>query len=136
MTERSHLSQVSRRLNYLVRLRSAFAPFRTAVESLKEPTLETEDRRRLLTLWRPCQRRLDRLLDLGAAGPGLDPLRQEIEDSLRDEVVSLPALVDLAAAFDQACEALLLRLGEELQVVADHVAERPVSEGGPDEPGV
>lgn len=124
MMEPTQAVHVSRCLTHLLRLRSAFAPFRATVESLGREALETEDRRQLLTLWRPCQRRLDRLLDATAGeagrGAGLDPLRQEVEDSLRDEVISVAALVELTAAFDQACEALLFRLGEDLRAAVAH----------------
>ena len=124
MTGRDELEQVSRRLTDLLRFRSALAPFRAAVDSLGDAAPQPEERRQLLTLWRPCQRRLDRLLDAIAAeagrGAGLDPLRQEVEDSLRDEVISVAALVELTAAFDQACEALLFRLGEDLRAAVAH----------------
>lgn len=132
MTEGTRLAQVSRCLNHLLQLRSAFAPFRAAVESTRPHTLELEDRRQVLTLWRPCQRRLDRLLDTAPTCETtvLDPLRQEIEDSLRDEVISTPALVELTRALDQTCEALLLRLGENLRAMVGRMEEQPVWEGG------
>ena len=128
MTGREELEQVSRRLTDLLRFRSALAPFRAAVDSLGDAAPQPEERRQLLTLWRPCQRRLDRLLDSGGdcGAARLDPLRQAVEDSLRDEVISMPALVELAAAFDQAGEALLLRLGEDLRVAVTEMDERPI----------
>ena len=128
MTGREELVEVSRCLMDLLTFRSAFAPFRAAVDSLGEQALQPEERRQLLTLWRPCQRRLDRLLDAGAAcgAAGLEPLRQAVEDSLRDEVMSVPALLELTAAFDQACEALLLHLGEDLQAAASGMDERSI----------
>lgn len=128
MTGKGELVQIGRCLAELLRFRSAFAPFLAAVDSLGNGAPEPEERRQLLALWRPCQRRLDQLLDTGAdcGAPSLDPLRQAVEDSLRDEVISAPALVELAAAFDQAGEALLLRLGEDLGAAVAEIDGGPI----------
>lgn len=113
------LREISRRLQHLLALRAAFTPFQATIWAQGERLHEPGGRRQLLVLWRPCQERLDLLLDTAAHRPAwaahLHLLRQEVEDSLLDELCSPIALADLASAFDQACEALLLQVGQDLQ---------------------
>jgi hypothetical protein len=115
----TRLEAVSRRLHHLIDLRAALAPFRITLHTLGERVQEPEGRRRLLTLWRLCQQRLDLLLDTAPQNQGwavrLRLLRQEVEDHLLDEVYSPAALTDLADGLDQACEALLLEVGRDLR---------------------
>ena len=95
-------------------LRAAFHVYRITLQVLGEQAWEPERRRELLTLWRPCQERLDQLLDAlppQAAGP-LRLRRQEIEDGLLDDPPSLPAIADALDALEQACESLGLTLGD------------------------
>ena len=99
-----------RHLQSLLGLRAALHVYRTTLQVLGEQARGPDRRRELLTLWRPCQERLDSLLDAlpaESAGP-LRLLRQEIEDGLLDDPPSLPAIAD---ALEQACERTLLDLG-------------------------
>nr|BAL56611.1 hypothetical protein HGMM_F41E03C22 [uncultured prokaryote] len=99
---------VIRRFRALVGLRSALHVYRTTLQVLGERARETDRRRELLTLWRPCQERLDQLLDtLPAkwAGP-LRLFRQEIEDGLLDDPPCLSAIADALDGLDYACEML------------------------------
>jgi len=95
-------------------LRAALHVYRTTLQVLGEQAWEPERRRELLILWRPCQERLDGLLD--ALPPKLAGLlrllRQEIEDGLLDDPPSLPAITDALDALEQACETLPLTLGK------------------------
>ena len=103
----------SRYFQALSGLRAALHVYRTTLQVLGEQAWEPERRWELLTLWRPCQERLDQLLDAlppQAAGP-LRLRRQEIEDGLLDDPPSLPAIADALDALEQACESLGLTLG-------------------------
>lgn len=102
-----------RHLRSLTGLRAALHVYRTTLQVLGEQAREPDRRRELLTLWRPCQERLDALLDAlpaASAGP-LRLLRQEIEDGLLDDPPSLPAIADALDALEQTCESMLLDLG-------------------------
>jgi len=102
-----------RHLQSLLGLRAALHVYRTTLQVLGEQARGPDRRRELLTLWRPCQERLDSLLDAlpaESAGP-LRLLRQEIEDGLLDDPPSLPAIADALDALEQACERTLLDLG-------------------------
>ncbi|MGD1995945.1 MAG: hypothetical protein PVH62_04135 [Anaerolineae bacterium] len=115
------LEMISRRLGRLLSLRAALSPFQASLRVLGERAREPDGRRRLLTLWRPCQQRLDLLLD-GAPGNSswavrLRLLRHEMEDSLIDDVCNPIALSDLTDALDQACEAILLHVQRDLREV-------------------
>ncbi|MGB9872182.1 MAG: hypothetical protein ACPLYD_11030 [Anaerolineae bacterium] len=104
-----------RYLPSLLGLRAALHVYRTTLQVLGEQAREPDRRREWLTLWRPCQERLDSLLDTlprEAAGP-LRLLRQEIEDGLLDDPPCLPAIADALDALEQACESLGLTLGRE-----------------------
>ncbi len=101
-----------RYLQPLLGLRAALRVYRATLQMLGEQAWEPDQRRELLTLWRPCQERLDSLLDtLPAewAGP-LRLLRQEIEDGLLDDPPSLPAITDALDGLEQACEGMLENL--------------------------
>jgi hypothetical protein len=103
-----------RHLQSLLGLRAALHVYRTTLQVLGEQARGPDRRRELLTLWRPCQERLDGLLDAlppKSAGP-LRLLRQEIEDGLLDDPPSLPAIADALDALEQACEALWLTMGK------------------------
>ncbi len=92
---------------------AALHVYRTTLQVLGEQAGEPDRRRELLTLWRPCQERLDVLLDTlpaASAGP-LRLLRQEIEDGLLDDPPSLPAIADALDALEQACERMRLDAG-------------------------
>ncbi|MGQ9466473.1 MAG: hypothetical protein ACUVXE_00010 [Anaerolineae bacterium] len=102
-----------RHLRSLLGLRAALHVYRTTLQVLGDQAREPDQRRGLLTLWRPCQERLDALLDAlpaESAGP-LRLLRQEIEDGLLDDPPSLPAIADALDALEHACERMLLDLG-------------------------
>lgn len=102
-----------RHLRWLLGLRAALHVYRTTLQVLGDRAREPDQRRGLLILWRPCQERLDSLLDAlpaESAGP-LRLLRQEIEDGLLDDPPSLPAIADALDALEQACERMLLDLG-------------------------
>lgn len=109
----------------LLGLIAALDVYRATLQMLGEEAREPERRRELLILWRPCQERLDHLLDvLPASGAGpLRLLRQEIEDGLLDDPLSWPALADALDALSHACETLLNRWPEDLP-------------GGPHAPGL
>ena len=102
-----------RHLQSLLGLRAALHVYRTTLQVLGEQAREPDRRRELLTLWRPCQERLDSLLDTlpaESAGP-LRLLRQEIEEGLLDDPPSPLAIADALDALEQACERMLLDLG-------------------------
>jgi hypothetical protein len=136
---RAGLVEVSSHLRHLLALRAAFAPFCAAVQARGASTVGSEGRRRLLTLWRPCQRRLDALLD---EIPGtmwatrLRLLRQDLESGLREEVYSPHALADLVGAFDHTFESWLLEVERDLRAAL--VAMGETMDGGrcSDEPSV
>lgn len=113
------LEGISHRLHNLIGLRAALAPFRSSIHILEEPSQDADARRRLLALWRPCQARLDLLLDSPLTDSvwngHLRLLRQEMEDTLMDEVYSFRALTELTEALDQACEGVLLEVDRDLQ---------------------
>lgn len=94
----------------LLGLRAALDVYRATLQVRDDEDREAERRRELLMLWRPCQERLDQLLDVlpeGSAGP-FRLLRQEIEDGLLDDPPCLLALADALDALDHACEGLLM----------------------------
>jgi hypothetical protein len=130
----AQLGSISTRLHHLLGLRTAFAPFRAALERHTDPTHEGWERRQLLSLWRPCQARLDQLLDYATPGmkwaSWLDLLRQELEGNLVDERYSPAALADVAGGFEQACEAGLLQLEGELRAVVQAVERSGGGEEG------
>ncbi|MBC7228686.1 MAG: hypothetical protein H5T61_15875 [Thermoflexales bacterium] len=102
-----------RHLQPLLGLCAALHVYRTTLQVLGEQAWEPDRRRELLTLWRPCQERLDALLDVlpaESAGP-LRLLRQEIEDGLLDDPPCLPAITDALDALEQACEQMRLGFG-------------------------
>jgi hypothetical protein len=106
--------EITRGVQALPGLRAALHVYRTTLQVLGEQAWEPQRRWELLTLWRPCQERLDQLLDalpLQLAGP-LRLLRQEIEDGLLDDPPSLPAIADALDALEQSCESLALTLGK------------------------
>ncbi len=108
------IEEFTRDLQALPGLRAALHVYRTTLQVLGEQAWEPQRRRELLTLWRPCQERLDGLLDAlppKLAGP-IRLLRQEIEDGLLDDPPSLPAIADALDALEQACEDLWLTLGK------------------------
>jgi hypothetical protein len=117
-TEDEHLRQIARRLEEIVALRAAFAPFLATLRARSDRLHQAGEWRQLLPLWRPCQARVDCLLDAAGAA-SLHILRQEMEDTLVEEAHHPAALVDLAGAFDQACEDLLLRAVQELKDAVD-----------------
>lgn len=104
-----------RHLQSLAGLCAALHVYRTTLQVLGEQAREPDRRRELLILWRPCQERLDALLDTLPAAPAgpFRLLRQEIEDGLLDDPPSLPAIADALDALEQACEHMLLDLGGE-----------------------
>lgn len=130
----TRLVSIGDRLHYLLGLRTAFAPFRTALERHSDPSHEGWERRQLLSLWRPCQARLDLLLDhtspRAAWATHLDLLRQELEGNLVDEAYSTRALTDVAGGFEQACEVGLLQLASELRAAARAAERSDAEEGG------
>ncbi len=99
-----------RPIRSLLGLRAALHVYRTTIQVLGEQAREPDRRRELLTLWRPCQERLDALTDvLPVESAGLlRLLRQEIEDGLLDDPPSLPAIADALDALEEACEQILL----------------------------
>jgi len=108
------IEEFTRDLQALPGLRAALHVYRTTLQVLGEQAWEPQRRRELLTLWRPCQERLDGLLDAlppKLAGP-LRLLRQEIEDGLLDDPPSLPVIADALDALEQACETLRLTWGK------------------------
>ena len=119
----ARLEQISQGLHRLLALRAALTSFQLSLRALEGQVEEPESRRHLLAMWRPCQERLDRLLDVVAPVATwtghIGLLRQEMEDSLIDEAYIPGALDELTAAFDQACEEALFQLGSGLgEVVA------------------
>ena len=114
VTENVRPETVARLLHHTVRLLTALAPFQAAVRALDVGSHTPGARRRLLSMWRPCQARLDLLLDDPAAPADqalrLNLLRQELEDNLLEEVYNIAALTDLADAFEQAGMAVLLEI--------------------------
>jgi hypothetical protein len=110
---------ISHRLHNLIGLRAALDPFRSSIRILETSSQDAEARRRLLALWRPCQARLDLLLDSLLTDSVWDGrlrlLRQEMEDTLMDEVYSFQALTELTEALDQACEGVLLEIDRDVQ---------------------
>ncbi|HEC33556.1 MAG TPA: hypothetical protein ENI37_02430 [Chloroflexi bacterium] len=125
------LEVISRCFQRLIGLRAALAPFRATLQTLAERVQEPEGRRQLLALWRPCQERLDLLLDTAPKNAvRIHLLRQEVEDNLLDEVYSPVALTDLMDAFDQACEALLLEIGEDLRETVAALQEATAGKQG------
>ncbi|MCX7855750.1 MAG: hypothetical protein N2556_07235 [Anaerolineae bacterium] len=105
--------ELSRYLQSLLGMCAALHVYRTTLQVLGEQAREPDRRRELLTLWRPCQERLDSLLDTlpaASAGP-LRLLRQEIEDGLLDDPPCLSAIADALDALEQRCESMLLDLG-------------------------
>lgn len=103
---------VTRHRPALIGLRAALHVYRSTLQILGERAQEPDRRRELLTLWRPCQERLDHLLD-GLPAESAVPLRllrQEIEDGLLDDPPSLPAIADALDALDHACETLLMKM--------------------------
>ena len=111
---KDRLAAVSACLHHLVGFRAALACFGDSLQVLGDQVQDPIGRRHLLTLWRPCQERLDLLLEAavlcGTWSSRLITLRHEVEDTLIDEAYNPAALIDLAAAFDQACEGLLIHL--------------------------
>ncbi len=112
----AYLRAAALRLHRLVRLRAALASFRAA---LPADGGDAEDRRRLLTLWRPCQEGVDLLLE---AFPATFPdairmhlLRHEVEGHLLDEAYSRAALVEAVGALEQVCEVLLVKVERSLR---------------------
>lgn len=90
-------------------LRAALEVYRATLRVLGDAAREPERRRELLMLWRPCQERLDALLDVlpeRSAGR-FRLLRQEIEDGLLDDPPCLQAVADALDALGHACEDLL-----------------------------
>jgi len=116
--DQARLARIARHLHHAMDLRAALAPFQITLHQLEEQGQEPDGRRQILTLWRPCQERLDRLLEVAQPQPDwvhqLRLLRQEMEDNLLDQAYSPLALIDLTDAFDEACEILLLRLDHDL----------------------
>lgn len=126
---RAQLQEVGHRFHHLLALRAALASFRITLQALGPAVQEPEGRRQALASWRPCQERLDRLLDRATEGQDwayqMRLLRQDVEDTLLDEVYHPAALADLTEAFDQACEVLLLRLDRDLgEAIQAITAER------------
>jgi hypothetical protein len=137
----AQLEKVSHYLRYLVELRAALAPFRATLQVLGDKVCEPEARRQLLSLWRPCQERLDWLLDtaprISSRMAHLRLLRQEMEGSLLDEMYNLAALNDLADAFDQACEVMLLKVEGGIRSAVAKLGEMETgSRGDHDEPDI
>jgi hypothetical protein len=126
----SRLEAVSACLHHLLGFRAALACFGDSLQTLGDKVQDPMGRRHLLALWRPCQERLDLLLEAvvqcGSWSSRLTTLRHEVEDTLIDEAYNPAALIDLAAAFEQACEGLLIQVEMDLrQTVAglDEVSE-------------
>ncbi|MBN1177645.1 MAG: hypothetical protein JXD18_00405 [Anaerolineae bacterium] len=119
------LIHLSRLLERIVEVRAAFAPFCATVRAREELLEDPQVWRRLSALWRPCQERLDLLLDVAVPRPDwaveLDGLRRELEGGVLDEAHSPAALEDAADAFDGACERLLARTVWALRDVVAHL---------------
>jgi len=123
---RRRLEEIDRRLHRLLALRAALAPFRAALRADEQGPGE---RRHLLALWRPCQERMDLLLDATPEALHLAVqlrlLRREVEGHLLDEVPSPTALADAAEALEQVCEGLLLWVARDLRKAVEEVGEPP-----------
>ncbi len=112
------LGAVSRLLRALLYLRSALTPFQADLQALA-CAAEEDVRPSLLMLWRPCQERIDQLLDVAPPGiPWAVQLRllgQEMADSLIDEIHNLTALLELTQALEEAAEVGLLEAERALE---------------------
>lgn len=108
-------------------LLTAFSPFHANLRALGDAQAGPADGRALLQGWRPCQTRVDRLVDFERSvehihiphrqgreaasrpdwGTRIAVLRREVEDRLIEEAWSTEGLLDLADEFNQTCESYL-----------------------------
>jgi len=118
---------------------SAFSPFHAHLASLREDGLSTAGRQVLLQNWRPCQERLDVLVDfterivhigspLQRENRGLrgEPwaieivaLQRLLEDTLKENDPSPENLLELADAFNSACHRHLALADRNLRTAMD-----------------
>lgn len=134
--QQMQMKEIVSRLRHLMGFRAALAPFRATLHALDARIEEPEGRRSLLILWRPCQERLDLLLDVTPQNQSwavqMRLLREEIEDTLLDESYNPSALKDLIESLDQVCEGFLFEAERELS----QAMQDPLGKGGSNEPGV
>ena len=123
----SRLEAVSACLHHLVSFRAALACFGDSLRALGDRVQDPIGRRHLLALWRPCQERLDQLLEAVVLcdpwSSRLTVLRHEVEDTLIDEAYSSAALIDLVAGLEQACEGLLIQVELDLRQAVTELSE-------------
>lgn len=129
------LGAISRLLRALLYLRAALTPFRADLQALAGTA--TEDvHPSLLLLWRPCQERIDQLLDVAPEGAAwalqVRLLGQEMADNLIDETHDLAALLELTQALEEATEVGLLEVEQDLEAAVRGLE----FEGGAHESGV
>lgn len=114
----------------LHRVLAAFSPFHAQLRAPDPQTLEPASGRTLLRVWLPCQRRVDRLMDLEAQsdragsarpqwGARIASLRAEMEDRLREEMWSSEGLLDLADEFEHVCGCYLTLADDALRRTLD-----------------
>lgn len=112
-TESLSLGTISRLLRALLYLRAALTPFRADLQALAGAAAENVHPS-LLLLWRPCQERIDQLLDAAPEGTAwasqIRLLGQEMADNLIDETHNLVALLELTQALEEAAEVGLLEV--------------------------
>ncbi len=120
------LGSLSRLLRALLHLHSTLAPFRADIQALAGTAAE-EMPPSLLTMWRLCQERVDRLLDVAPPEASMAGhirlMAQEMADNLIDEQHDLAALAELAEALEQTCEAWLLEVEETLHAALSGLEE-------------
>jgi hypothetical protein len=122
-------------LHHLIhKVMSSFAPFYANVQALRENGVGPMERRAPLQDWRACQTEVDVLLDF-VEGSGatiwrpsrrdwaqrITQLRQELEDTLRDDRCSVSGLAELAAEFSHACDCYLSMADRELREAVESV---------------
>jgi hypothetical protein len=122
-------------LHHLIhKVMSGFAPFYADVQAFRGDEVGPTERRGSLQDWRACQTEVDVLLDFieGSTATVQRParrdwahrialLRQELEDTLRDERCSASGLAELAAEFNHACGCYLSMADQELRKVVESV---------------
>lgn len=127
-------------LHHLIhKVMSSFAPFYADVQAFRGDEVGPMERRGSLQDWRACQTEVDVLLDFieGSTAEGstatvqrparrdwahrIALLRQELEDTLRDERCSASGLAELAAEFNHACGCYLSLADQELRKVVESV---------------
>lgn len=129
------LGAISRLLRALLYLRAALTPFRADLQALAGAA-EADVHTPLLMLWRPCQERIDQLLDVAPEGATwaaqVRLLGQEMADNLIDEAHSPTALLELTQALEETAEVGLLEVEQALEAAVRGLE----FEGGAHESGV